>query len=166
MSSWEPPEDHREEEEDAGGPHRRKMPDFIYVDIDRGPHGRKYEEFSQHFSESLEEIKGKHYPFGARILCFITALFILFLLVLLLPFLFIFFLINLLTGFKITPFWNQTKRAWETIKKISVLMTGLAIAVFSPILGFSVLIVYFFMTGKEVDDQFVARFMKSHFERR
>jgi hypothetical protein len=143
---------------------QRELPEFIYIETEnheeQGSRG-----YQEEFRASFDKMEGRNYPFSVRLVCLISALFLLFAVLLTTPFLLVFFLINLVTVFQLTAFWERTKQLWNAYRKLFVTLLGLFVAVFSPAFGLSIIMMYFMMRGQQSDQQWVSRIMEARFRR-
>lgn len=69
-------------------------------------------------------------------------------------------LIATLTLFRSVQINQAANKSWKTFKKILTCCVGLGIAVFSPFLGFGLIVLYFISNNEPIDPRLMSRFMK------
>lgn len=142
-----------------------KKPEFIYVETEDYQTGREFGGFQEEFKQSYEKMGAREYPLAVRFVCFVSAFFLLFFLLLATPFLIAFAVINILTFFQWDAWAQKTKQVWQSYSKMFVTMFGLLLAVISPAFGISVILVYLMMSGQKKDDVWVNRIFEARFKR-
>lgn len=145
---------------------KRKMPEFIYVDpdVETEREAPDLGGFGQEYFTSFQTFKKKDSSIMVRVVSFFGALILLGAVILGLPFFLLFLALNLITFFKMKPFWEQTIKLWEYIKRVLAVIVGLFVAVFSPSFGLTIIMVYFLLQGQRLENQFMMKLMKSRFE--
>ncbi len=149
------------EEEEKESRKELKEPDTIYVETEDYEPGREFGGFQKEFQHSYEKMGARSYPISVRVVCLFCSLFILFFLLLATPFLLFFLGVNILTLFQWDAFKQRTKVIWFTYSKMLVTALGLLVAVLSPALGISIILVYFMMQGQKSEDVWVERIFRA-----
>ena len=143
-----------------------QKPEFIYVETEDYNAGHEFGGFQEEFKQSYEKMGTRQYPAAVRFVCFVSAFFLAFFLLLATPFLLFFVGVNILTFFQWDSFSTRTQQVWETYSKMFVTTIGLLIAVISPALGLSVILVYLMMKGQKTDNMWVNRIFEARYKNR
>jgi hypothetical protein len=143
------------------GSEKRKLPEFIFVDVDRESEAQKTSGFEEQYFRSFQALKHKDSSISLRITCLLGALLLLVTLMFAIPFLLLFLLFNVLTFFKIQSFWAQTKKLWLYLKRALVMALGFSVAVFSPSFGVTLIMIYFLLQGQKMENHFMMKLMRS-----
>lgn len=155
------PQHSPENHEGERGSEKRKLPEFIFVDVDREEEAQKFRSFEEQYFRSFQSLKHKDSSISVRVTCFLGALLLLIAVIFAAPFLLIFVILNVLTFFKAKPFWLQTKKLWMYLKRALVVALGFSVAVFSPSFGLTIIMIYFLLQGHQMQNQFMMKLMRS-----
>jgi|688.fasta_scaffold01000_9 hypothetical protein len=133
---------------------KRKIhqPEFIILtsDEEEGERGPKRESLQGEYVEILKTLGGKKFSWSIRLLTFLAAIGAA------VGLIFVFFMTlvsTLLAG--LTLFMNKEINAkvinsWKNVRKILVILVGLTIGIFSPTLGFGLIILYLMLHGESL----------------
>lgn len=147
---------HLDEKNDAA-----KHPEVIIID-DANEHLHEPGDWIKD-NEEIAEIQNFKFPFAVRILSLIS-LFLTgaFTLVLASAFLFTFALATLFL-YQNKKFNEITNQLWSFLKTLLVLCLGFALSIFSPLLGFSLIILHYTMSSNQPGKSFVTKTYKNFF---
>src|ERR1700733_8987960 len=142
------------------GSEKRKLPEFVYVDVDREDEAKKFSGFEEQYFRSFQALKHKGSSISVRITCLLGSLLLIVTVAFAVPFLLLFAILNALTFFKMKLFWLQTKKLWMYLKRALVVTLGFAVAVFSPSFGLTIIMIYFLLQGQQMENQFMMKLMR------
>lgn len=139
-------------------------PKFIY--LNKG-HFEEIEvenaEFEGKQEEPFQNVANEKYPLVVRAIFFMIFSLLLFFAASALLIVGIFFLVNVLTFFKLEHLKARTAKLWLYTRILCVLALGMGIAVFSPRFGFGTIMLYLSLIGAKQEKDWVSRMMKDRF---
>lgn len=131
------------------------QPEYVILDAVEEDQ-EKQEKFSSQgeYLEVFNKLSHRKFSWGIRLLSFIVAVFA----SLVLIFIFLLALVSTALGI-LTLYLNKEVnetilRCWRNVRKLAVILMGLLIGVFSPSLGFGLIILYLMMHGESLRKTF------------
>lgn len=137
--------------------HSSSKPEFIVIEDTK-----EYVYGSSSLDRPEEEIlkqKIKN-PISIRMLCFLALMATFIFIGALFSYLILILLIAMICFFQNEGFNRSLRRLWKVFKNSWVIAVGLALGIFSPALGFTVLLVYFSLKGSGKDRDLLRRTLK------
>ncbi len=145
---------------------KRHIPEFIFLETEQDEPRKGFRDTSEDFKQSFKTIQGQSYPAAIRLVFFFFAFVLVLFSMIITPIVLFFIVFNFLTLFKLETFNRNAQQLWNAYKKLLVMGVGLTLAVFSPPLGISVIMIYFMMRGEQFGNVWVNRFMQPPFGRK
>lgn len=150
------------QEEDPG----QKKPEFIYVeDVEvqdvRQRGGPQEEPKRDALYESFVHLENSKYPNVIRVFTFIASLGFFLFSFLALAFVAFHLALAVLTFFQSKDVNAALKRSWAGYNTLLVFTLGCLIATISPAFGFGIVLVYFAVKGKKLENSLVGRIFQS-----
>jgi hypothetical protein len=160
------PENHKKSDDDEGV---RKLPEFIYIEEEHKHYEPQQEiPFRQEnmelpFGVGVGNAESMKLPFHLHLFCGLASIITLFWMV----GVFLFFTVSAVIAacglFKNSTLNSLVSGYWKTFKRATVITTGLIIGIFSPYLGFVLVLSYLLLQGEQAQQGFVARILQSQF---
>ncbi len=134
------------------------QPEYIILDgNETDGHGASSGEERGEYVEALSRLGKKSFPFAARILIFLTAIGIAVASLIALAGAIVSTLLAGLILFQKAEVNMYMFKAWANAKKLAVFTLGLIIAIFSPVFGFGIIVLYLMLLGEHLDQSFFKR---------
>lgn len=134
-----------------------KKPEIIYLDASYEEEAEKgYEQ--QRYWSAIGDLRKAHFPLGLRFLALFVGIIMGVFAAIACVGAIVWFAASLIALRQAAGFNTQAKKAWDLTCKCTTISFGCLLAVINPALGIGLVILYFMMTGQEMNDVFLKRF--------
>jgi hypothetical protein len=138
----------------------RKLPDFIVIEEEKVfREGGESSRESEDLLSSFQSISRAKYPISVRFIAFFGSILALILSLVAGAVLLLSFLLNLIVFFRVPTLYHYHQKIWKNFRRLIVFTLGAAVAVFSPPLGFGLIMLYFAFYADRMGNEFLKKMM-------